>query len=435
MSIRRELVWWLLVALGVALVVAGAGTYYQAREEANEMFDYQLRQMAFSVPRSGGRLPQPEGASIADEKGEGDFVVQIWDADERLVYATPTVASLPREDATGFVDVVARDGRWRVFVLRTSGRQVQVAQPLSLRRELAADMAFRTVAPLLVVLPLLGVSILLTVRRGLRPLLHVTRAVQARSPAALQPLTEAGLPDEVWPLVHALNDLLGRLGHAIAVNKAFIADAAHELRTPLTAIQLQLDEARLARDPVERNAAFDDLQRGLTRAVHLVRQLLTLAREDPDAADRPLRSVDLGEIARDVVAEQAPAAAAKQVDLGVEEAGPLPVMGDRDALHVMLGNLVDNAVRHSPPGEAVDVAVARHENRIVLTVEDAGPGIPMEDRARVFERFARGNAERGNGSGLGLAIVKSIANRHGAVVTLTSPATGRGVRATVDFPA
>lgn len=435
MSIRRELVWWLLVALGVALVVAGAGTYYQAREEANEMFDYQLRQMAFSVPRSGGRLPQPDGESIADEKGEGDFVIQIWDADGRLVYATPAHASLSRENATGFVDVVARDGRWRAFVLRASGRQIQVAQPLSLRRELAADMAFRTVAPLLVVLPLLGVAIQLTVRRGLRPLLHVTRDVQARSPAALQPLTEAGMPDEVRPLVHALNDLLGRLGHAIAVNKAFIADAAHALRTPLTAIQLQLDEARLARDPVERNAAFDDLQRGLTRAVHLVRQLLTLARQDPDAADRALRTVDLGEIARDVVAEQALAAAAKQVDIGVEEAGPLPVKGDPDALHVMLGNLVDNAVRHSPPGEAVDVGVARHENRIVLTVEDAGPGIPMQDRERVFERFARGNDERGNGSGLGLAIVKSIANRHGAAVTLTSGANGRGLRATIDFPA
>lgn len=431
-SIRRELLRWLLVGLAVAIVVAGAGTYYQAREEANELFDYQIRQMAFSIPQGGAiALPEPDGDSDVEE----DFVVEIWDTDGRLAYASSARAAVPRQASSGFVDVAAGDRRWRVFVLPLHGRQIQVAQPLSLREELAAGMAFRTVAPLLVVLPLLGVLTLLTVRRGLRPLLDVTRAVHARSPVALPPLDETGLPDEVRPLVHALNDLLGRLERAMAAQKTFIADAAHELRTPLTAIQLQLDEARSVRDAGEREAAFDDLQRGLTRAVHLVGQLLTLARQDPEVADRPLKSVDLSDIARAVVAEQAPAAAAKQVDLGVGEAEPLLVQGDAEALRVMLGNLVDNAIRHSPPGGAVDVVVARREHRAVLSVEDAGPGIPVTDRERVFERFARGSTTRGSGSGLGLAIVKSIADRHRAVVELSSREGGDGLRVSVTFPA
>ena len=169
-------------------------------------------------------------------------------------------------------------------------------------------MALRVVWPLLVILPLLGALVWLTVHRGLRPLTSVTRAVRARTPAALQPLPESGLPEEVQPLVHALNDLLGRLGRAMAAQKGFIADAAHELRTPLTAVQLQLEEARLAATAEEREAAFDDLQRGVSRAIHLVGQLLTLARQEPEVSQRALQPVDLSEIARLVVAEQTPLA-------------------------------------------------------------------------------------------------------------------------------
>jgi two-component system OmpR family sensor kinase len=310
---------------------------------------------------------------------------------------------------------------------------IQTAQSLKVWEELAAGMAFRVVWPLLVILPLLGALVWLTVYRGLRPLTSVTKAVRARTPAALEPLPESGLPEEVQPLVHALNDLLGRLGRAMAAQKAFIADAAHELRTPLTAVQLQLEEARLAGTAAEREAAFDDLQRGVSRAIHLVAQLLTLARQEPEVSQRALQPVDLSEIARLVVAEQTPLAMARQVDLGISDAVDSVIHGDQEALRVMLGNLVDNAIRYSPAGGRVDVAVTHEDHRAMLTVVDEGPGIPVADRGRVFDRFFRGTELDAPGSGLGLAIVKSIADRHLATIRLDAGPGGHGLAVRVGF--
>jgi two-component system OmpR family sensor kinase len=258
--------------------------------------------------------------------------------------------------------------------------------------------------------------------------------VRARTPAALQPLPESGLPEEVQPLVHALNDLLGRLGRAMAAQKGFIADAAHELRTPLTAVQLQLELARWASTTEEREAAFDDLQRGVSRAIHLVGQLLTLARQEPEVSQRALQAVDLSEIARLVVAEQTQLANARQVDLGISDAVPSVIQGDPEPLRVMLGNLVDNAIRYTPAGGRVDVAVMHEDHHALLTVLDEGPGIPVPDRGRVFDRFFRGNELDVPGSGLGLAIVKSIADRHLATIQLDSGPGGRGLAVRVSFP-
>jgi two-component system OmpR family sensor kinase len=228
--------------------------------------------------------------------------------------------------------------------------------------------------------------------------------------------------------------LLGRLGRAMAAQKGFIADAAHELRTPLTAVQLQLEEARLAGTVEERQAAFDDLQRGVSRAIHLVAQLLTLARQEPEVSQRALQPIDLSEVARLVVAEQTHLAHARQVDLGIGDAVRSVIQGDPEALRVMLGNLVDNAIRYSPEGGRVDVAVTHEDHRALLTVVDEGPGIPVSDRGRVFDRFFRGNELDVPGSGLGLAIVKSIADRHLATIQLDSGPGGCGLAVRVSFP-
>jgi two-component system OmpR family sensor kinase len=321
-----------------------------------------------------------------------------------------------------------------VYGLRNRDGLIQTAQSLSVIEDIAAGMALRVVWPLLVILPLLGALVWLTVYRGLRPLTSVTKAVRARTPAALQPLPESGLPEEVQPLVHAVNELLGRLGRAMVAQKGFIADAAHELRTPLTAVQLQLEEARLAGPVEEREAAFDDLQRGVSRAIHLVAQLLTLARQEPEVSQRAMEPVDLSDVARLVVAEQTPLAMARQVDLGISEAVESVIQGDPEALRVMLGNLVDNAIRYSPAAGRVDVAVTREDHRAAVTVVDEGPGIPVADRGRVFDRFFRGTELDVPGSGLGLAIVKSIGDRHLATIRLDSGPGGRGLAVRVSFP-
>jgi two-component system OmpR family sensor kinase len=249
-------------------------------------------------------------------------------------------------------------------------------------------------------------------------------------------LSESGLPREVQPLVGALNGLLGRLSQALAAQRSFIADAAHELRTPLTAVHLQAQLAERATDEAGRRAALADLKDGLERATRLVEQLLTLAREEPGVADRPPATVDLPALAREVVADLAPLAADKRIDLGLSADSPVQVRGDADALATLLSNLVDNALRYTPEAGRVDVGVASDGGRAVLSVRDSGPGIPEADRERVFDRFVRGSVTGAvRGSGLGLSIVKRIAERHGADIAVGPGLEGAGVGISVRFPA
>jgi two-component system OmpR family sensor kinase len=439
-SMRRELVVRLAIGLLAAVAIAAIATYVRARAEANQIFDYQLRQMAASftgMPLEG--LPFGFGAN-----NEG-LIVQMWDQNGVRLFLSRPHEPLPAQAQLGFVTVATPAGEWRVFSTLTTGGVVQVAQPMSLRRELAASMALRTIVPLLAIAPLLALALWLGITRALRPLDRVTAAVAQRAPGGLQSLPEAGLPTEVQPLVHALNGLLGRLDRALGAQRAFIADAAHELRTPLTAVHLQAQIAERAANDDERRLALAELKAGLTRATHLVEQLLTLAREEPGVAERPFAPVNLTELARSVVAEHATIAQARGVDVGLaggaEDARQrVVIQGDAPGLRALLTNLVDNAVRYTPRGGRVDVGVEAEGGGALLTVRDSGPGIPADERGRVFDRFYRGPGQNGDvsGSGLGLAIVKRIAERHDAEIALgpgIAGPLGEGLGVTVRFPA
>src|SRR5215470_14512934 len=293
-SIRRELVIWISAGLLVAIAVAAIATYLRAREEANDIFDYQLKQMSASltgVPLAGA----PPGSSGADA-----LVVQVWDRDGIQVYLSQPHEPLPRDGQPGFSTVRSVNGEWRVFSTLAGDQIVQVAQPMRVRRELAASMALRTIVPLLAVVPFLVLFVWFGIARGLSPLERVAVALAERSPVALRPLNEAGLPSEVAPLVRALNVLLDRLDYALDAQRAFIADAAHELRTPLTAVHLQAQLAERATTDAERSAALSELRGGLERATRLSEQLLALAREEPGVSDRALVVVNLGATARAV---------------------------------------------------------------------------------------------------------------------------------------
>jgi two-component system OmpR family sensor kinase len=435
-SIRRELVGWLSIGLLFAVVVAGAGTYLRARDEANALFDYQLRETAASLtgaPFTAGGAPGAGNAA-----GNGAIVVQIWDRSGVQVYLSQPQRDLPQYAQLGFATITTGHGDWRVFSTISGDQVVQVAQPVSTRRELAANMALRTIMPLLAVVPFLALLVWFTIARGLRPLDRVAAAVAVRTPAVLEPLDETDLPREVQPLVHALNGLLGRLGHALGAQRAFIADAAHELRTPLTAVSLQAQLAERAATDPERAAALAELKAGLGRATRLVEQLLTLAREEPGIANRPFAPVDLAALARAVIAEHAQLAEASRLDLGMTDgdagAGPVTVDGDGAGLRTLLSNLVGNAVRYTPEGGRIDVAAVIDEGVPTLAVRDSGPGIAPSERERVFDRFYRAAANDTPGSGLGLAIVRSIADRHGAEIALGPGLDGRGLGVTVRFP-
>lgn len=430
-SIRRRLLLWLLSGLALAVVAAGARIYSQTLAEANELFDYHLRQMAASLPdNSFGPLPPSSSSRLETEDG---FVVQIWDRNGLELYFSRPATKLPQRAELGFSTVETPDGRWRVFSALEQNNVVQVAQPMSVRRDLAAGMALRALVPLLALLPVLGILIWITIGRGLQPLDQMAQALDRRTPDSLEALPQEGLPSEIRPLVQALNDLLTRLARALESQKAFVADAAHELRTPLTAVQLQIQLAERAKTDEEREAAFAQLKRGQSRAAHLVQQLLTLARQEPGVAAQPHSAVDLAELARLVVSEYVPLAARKNVDIGLSHEAQASISGDREALRIMLGNLVDNAIRYTPAGGSVDVALRVQDRNAVIEISDTGPGIPEEDRARVFDRFYRRDATHVDGSGLGLAIVKSIADRHHASILLENRATGPGLRVSVAF--
>ena len=433
-SIRRQLLVWLLAGLLLAVIGAAIGTYLRARDEANALFDHQLKEMAASLTDAPFAGVPPTVASSAPDPDT--LVVQIWDRNGVQLFMSQPRRVLPQHAQLGFSTISTDSGEWRVFSTLAGSQVVQVAQPMSARRELAASLALRTIVPLLAVLPFLGILIWFTIARGLSPLERVAADLARRSSSALEPLAESAVPREVQPLIHALNGLLERLGQALAAQRSFIADAAHELRTPLTAVHLQAQLAERAASDTERQAALSELRGGLERATRLSEQLLALAREEPGVPDRPLVRVDLAALARSGVADVVALASAKGIDLGADAPGAVFVLGDANALTTLISNLVDNAVRYTPAGR-VDVIVRTEDAFAVLEVRDSGPGVAANDRQRVFDRFYRGVAAQGataHGSGLGLAIVKRIAERHHAQIDLGAGIDGRGLGVTMRLP-
>jgi two-component system OmpR family sensor kinase len=430
-SIRARLLAWLFAGV-VFIGAAGGGIVYRnALAEADAFFDYHLRQTALLLRDEPVEYVAPQ---IPANDAAYDFVVQVWTLDGVRVYLSRPHSVLPNITTLGFSTVASREGLWRVYGAQAMTKVIQVAQPMRVREEQAVDLALKTLRPFALLLPVLGFLIWIAVGRALQPLQRLTTLVKSRRVDALDPLPNERLPDEVRPLVDALNDLLVRLGVALDRERAFMADAAHELRTPLTALHLQIGTLSRAVNEAERNDAMERLSAGMQRAIRLVEQMLSLARQEPRI--EPIRApVPLADIARDVVAELVPLADAKQIDLGISNSQPAVVMGDPDALRTLTRNLVDNAVRYTPFGGRVDVSVENGGDRgqALLKVVDNGPGIPAEERSRVLDRFYRRAGTSPPGSGLGMAIVKAIADTHGASLELESGPAGVGLAVSVRF--
>ncbi|MGF6481456.1 ATP-binding protein [Paraburkholderia sp. JPY419] len=430
-SIRRQLLFWLLALVLLGVGIAGWLIYRQALAEANELFDYQLEQIAAALPA------EPFSQVLGRDTGDEGIVLQIWNRNGMLMYYSRPRAPLAPRAELGFSTERTDRGEWRVYGAIVGDNVVQLAQPLSVRNRLAADVALRTLWPLIVLLPLLGLAVWVIVGRGLQPLRRVTSALDTRHPEALDPLPDQRLPLEVRPLVRALNGLLQRLATALDIQKAFVADAAHELRTPLAAVQIQAQLVARAKDDTARGEALADLQAGVTRATRLAEQLLALARAEPDGA-AVVGMLDLRELLQECVATYAPLAVNRGVDLGIEASEPASVTGDAEALRVMFNNVLDNATKYTPRGGSVDVSLHVEDGRPVVRIADSGPGIDPADRERVFDRFYRAGAGANRartdvtGSGLGLAIVRRIATQHHAQVSLGESPTG-GLQVIVRF--
>lgn len=434
-SLRLRLFLFFVALAGVVALAVGSATYSSVRQETDALFDYHLRQTALSLRDQG---PIDEGERAAQASAEFDYLVQVWSIDGVALYSTlPSPRLLPRA-VLGFSTVDMNGAPWRVYSSANPRRIVQVAQPLAVRRARASEAAWRSVLPIGLAAPFVALAMWWVVGASLAPLARVAALVRERDAGALAPLPTDELPSEVTPLVTSFNTLLVRLEAAFETQQAFVADAAHELRTPLTALKLQLGLLRGAENEAEREDAIARLHAGIERARRLVEQLLALARAEPTAAT-PRQALDLTDVARRTVADCQPLAQAAAARITLEAPAPVTLPGDADALRSLMRNLIENALKYGshPGGDApqVRVSVTREDGAACLRVDDAGPGIPPDERARVFDRFHRRAPGQGSGSGLGLAIVQAIARQHGGRVALgDSPAGGLRVEVLLPVP-
>lgn len=318
-SLGARLLLFIGMAILLVAVLQGAFAYRNALEQTDTLFDYQMQQTAFAL-RAG--LPvdakgRPQGTPPEDENNE--FIVQVWTNEGLRIFESALGDALPQMAVLGFADVPARGTTYRVFSLQTRSQVIQIAQDMRVRQMLARDAAWRSLLPVVLLLPLLALAVWWVIRRSLTPVHRVRRELALRQPQDLAPVAEHDLPDEMRPLVEELNSLLQRVRQAFEAQQNFVADAAHELRSPLAALQLQLQLLRKATDSAEREAAQARLAQGIERARRLVEQLLALARQEarPQSEDAPL--ADLRVLVEQALADAAPAAQAKGLDMGLSE--------------------------------------------------------------------------------------------------------------------
>ncbi|HXT06679.1 MAG TPA: ATP-binding protein [Roseiarcus sp.] len=427
-SLRRTALLWMTGLLTVVGLVTILIAYGYVRGEADEFLDGQLRQIALNAGTGVSVANAPEAV---DHDPEDQFAITIWDERGRVVHQSLAGVAIARQARSGFADVNADGERWRVYATHGGGRTVQVAQRETVRAEIIGSAAIAAAAPILIVIPLSWLVVGWAMNRMLRRLDVLESEIAKRTATATEPLPLEGVPAEIRPLVASMNGLIERLRAAVDAQKLFLADAAHELRTPLAAMQIQVDNlAAGPAAPIERVAA---LAAGVKRASALVNQLLRLARlEGPGATER--QPVNVGAILLDGVADAAPVAEAKKVDIGAHIRGPAWVAATEADMRTLFGALIDNAVRYTPAGGSIDVNLLGGSSGAVVEILDTGPGLPKGCEDRIFDRFFRGAPHDTEGAGLGLAIARRIAERHALALTVENRTDGHnGARARVEL--
>ncbi|WP_374338256.1 sensor histidine kinase [Leeia sp.] len=454
LSLRRLLLIWLLLPQ-LVLWVAGAWVSYNvALRYANIAIDRSLWQSSKALARQ----VQPLGGGLYIDFPKAAQQILEEDPDDRVYYMVSTppgrfilgnrnLPPVPSRQSVHLNDPFFYDGKLGSLTVRVAALYlnygsvkqpqlllVQVAKGVVAREELAREILYATVVPLSILMGLTSVLVWSGISRGLNPLRRLRRQVENRNPQDLAPIELHSAPDEVRSLAEALNALLGAVNHSISVQRRFIGDAAHQLRTPLAGLKSQTELAMQETDPAQLRERLQRVHTSATRSIHLVNQLLTLARAEPEQEHALLRApVELGKLLREVTAEAVPRALQAGVDLGCEVGTEaVHIAGNSALLRELLLNLIDNANRYVGQNGTVTVRLRREGDLAVVEVEDDGPGIAEADKERVFERFYRG-VQTGNGCGLGLAIVQEIARRHAAEVLLQD-VVPHGLRVQVRFP-
>lgn len=438
-SLRAQLLAWLIALYGASAAVTIFLNYRQYDSSINGFWDGQMHTLAVSYAGrlvAGGTLPPFLRLDDYQVQHHGADIVQFWSADGKLMGTSLPVADLGLQPRDGFHTVGIGGRRWRVFTLHSTPLRTQIVESADIRQRVVWDMTWNSAKPIVYLAPVSIAMLWLVVYITLRPMTQLVRALSEQDERNLAELSPRHVPRELLPLIHSMNGLLRRLRNAFDSQRRFIADAAHELRTPVTAVKLQIENLR---GKVDRAAAeeLQELEAGVERMHRVVRQLLQLARQEATPEEAAAEPVDVGAVARDCVRRFVPLAEARAIDLGMDEVQAVTARLDPDQLRIVLDNLLDNAVRYTPPGGRVDVSVREAEGTAVIEVCDTGPGIPAGDLERVFSRFYRVRATDSEGSGLGLAIASTAAARCRSSIELRNrlPAAGLMARVRIHLPA
>jgi len=417
------------LTLGSAILFAGLvaslASFILAYVEATEFQDDMLRQIALLATHSTRSLPPLIDAPILPRTES-----VLSDSESRI-----SVIRLPGEPRPGWLDgdltsgfrtLETDRGRLRVFVQPgPAGKTTIVAQPTESRDEIASNSALRTLAPLLLLLPVMAWLIPHIVRRELGPVSRLAGYLDAQPADRPRPLTDEGIPDEITSFVHAINRLLERIGVLMDQQRRFISDAAHELRSPLTALSIQAQNLTQVASVETLRERITPLLAGIERARKLTEQLLSLARAQ--AGEARITEVDVSALARELIAEYLPVAEAKGIDLGLEEATQLKIEAAPETLRLILKNGLENALKYAPKNGEVTLRLDANGGSTIIEIIDNGPGIPLTERARVFDPFYRMAGTVGEGSGLGLAIAREAAAHQGGNLYLLDRPQGSGV--------
>lgn len=442
-SIRRFLLISLLVAITIASSVTAIGNYLLDEKIIQPYLDEQLIKIhAFIIKinrlSNTSNLAKSEIVEYLKSESTPHFIFQVWSPSGKLLIHSHSNINIILENIPeGFSDIEINNNDWRIYsgVDSYSHNKIIVGELYEIRNQLADLITRNNAYILLVTYPIYGILIWLIVGFSLRSVNRMTSEISNRASTYLEPVDDTNTPIEIKPLVAELNSLFIRLRLAFDRNKRFAGDAAHELRTPLAAIKTQVQVALKANNEPDRLQALAKVVQGVDRSSHVVAQLLTLSRLGQEEELNDIHPVDLYKLTVEMLTFLVPIALEKQIEI---ELSPPPartvILGNDTALGILIRNIVDNAIRYTPENGSVTVTILNDHSHIILRVEDSGPGIPIELRERVFERFYRVLGTNASGSGLGLAIVSQIADLHHADIALNTPSNGIGLQFDVIFP-
>ncbi len=416
------------ILMGCVLVFSA---YRIALEETNEILDAQMKNLAERVAKFNPKTIKSQFDHLEHYKEE-DLFVDIWNYDNKDNLSHPLNLLVDPVKEMGFYHHFTTHGELQTYIIPLEKLQIQVSQQKSVRQNLAIELAINMFLPYLIIMPFAIWGLSYIIRRSFEPIEHFKSELMQRKPSELSPIHHDQYPIEIVPSIEEINSLFQRICTAQLEQKQFIADAAHELRTPITALNLQ---TQILLNEFPNHSSLLKLNQGLVRIQHLVNQLLNLAKQDAFVLNHEQNSTfQVDELAINCIEQLIHLAIAKNIDLGMERHESITILSQASAVHSIIYNLIDNAIKYTPSNGIINVSTFAQGQNAFITIEDSGPGISPDLYDHIKKRFYRVHQHLEMGSGLGLSIVDKATERLGGELEFSqSPLLG-GLKVSVRLP-